>query len=144
MDVIQKADSIARRKTFRRMLVASLIGAFVVFAFEQNRPALEHWLREDPSQVASRVKLLLLILCLLIELPVVVIAAYLWRFSNRILCSHRFPPPGEPVIRDTRVLLGAEANRQGRVIQALSICLVVCACIVPVLFWCLESSLFSV
>jgi hypothetical protein len=50
-------------------------------------------------------------------------AGYLWHFAARVRRDQRFPPEGQRVIRDTRILQGEMALRRAGVLRVLSVAL---------------------
>ena len=68
-------------------------------------------------------------------LPVYVAAIFLWRHGTVIVASRRFPPPGQPVVRDTVIVAGRMAMYRGRTIQALALVLLLAGLSLPAVIW---------
>jgi hypothetical protein len=68
-------------------------------------------------------------------LPLVGFAMYLWRLGTRIVREERFPPEGTKVIRDVVVIHGDAARWRGRLAQVLGIALGAAGVIMIVLLW---------
>jgi len=135
MAEIQKADLSMRRRFITALIALALSGCLAIFGFEQNQTTLLSWVEHDPTQTASRVKIMLWVICALMEIPLLGAAIFLWKIAERILVAERFPPPGMPVIRDTIVLEGQQARLRGRLCRALAIVFVLLAVITLALFW---------
>ena len=135
MTEIQKADPKARRNAIVLVLCAMLIGVLFALAFEHYRPVIDDWLSGDPELIVQRFKFVMIILVALIAIPLLLFAAYFWRFGGRIVRAERFPPPGAGVLRDTPIVTGSAARRRGRLLQAITGLLIFIALAAPVLFW---------
>ena len=134
MAEIQKADLPTRRRLITLLIVLALGGFLVIFAFEQNKKALFNWVLADPTQTASRVKIMLWLICAFMEIPLLGAALFTWKMAERILVAERFPPPGMPVIRDTIVQEGQRARHRGRLCRVFAIVFVLLAVITLALF----------
>lgn len=135
MAEIQKADLPTRRRLITVLIVLALGGFLVIFAFEQNKTALFNWVLTGPTQTALRVKIMLWLICAVLEIPLLGIAIFTWKMADRILIAERFPPPGMPVIRETIVQVGQRARRRGRLLQAFAVVFVLLAVTTLALFW---------
>ncbi|MCI0666889.1 MAG: hypothetical protein L0Y43_02405 [Methylococcaceae bacterium] len=117
MEEIDRADPGARRTAFRFLVIATLLGAGALLAFEHYREALLAWFSADPSRARWNVIFLTLVLALS---PLLIAAAWAWTFATRVVRGNRYPPEGAKLIRDTPVVRGAAARLRGRVHQALA------------------------
>jgi hypothetical protein len=104
---IVKADRTYRRRLFVAYGVSLLAGAA---AIRFGIPFVKHWLGAMPPMQAYRMFEPLLIGFLICFSPA---AVYLIVIGRRILRYDAFPYPGMKVIRDTRMLRGPLARRQG-------------------------------
>jgi ABC-type dipeptide/oligopeptide/nickel transport system permease subunit len=120
MPDIQKADPVARHRALLIMSVAALIGVAVVLLLEHYRPKLEQLLEDNAEVLLARPEIIAAAF-LALMLPMYVAAIHLWRHGTVIVASQRFPPPGQPVVRDTAILAGRMAVYRGRIIQALAL-----------------------
>ncbi len=134
MPDIEKADPKARRRAIAIVAGAVLIGGVTVYLLEKNRPRLAAWFEErvefwlaHPEVIAFG--------CFVLMLPVIGVAIYLWRFGATVVAAKRFPPPGIRVVRDTVILLDARAIYRGRLMQVLSVLLLVSSVSFPVVVW---------
>jgi hypothetical protein len=116
----QKADPRARRVAIVMLGLATLAGLALMFLVESQLPALLRWITEDPEQMDDRLVIFSWGLALGVVVPMLLLAAYLWRLGSRIVHSGVFPPPGMCVVRDTRVLFGRRAVRRGRLLKVLA------------------------
>ena len=105
---IQKADPRARRVAIVMLGLATLAGLALMFLVESQLPALLRWITEDPEQMDDRLIISSWGLALGVVVPMLLLAAYLWRLGSRI------------VHRDTRVLFGRRAVRRGRLLKVLA------------------------
>lgn len=127
MAEVRKADPGARRQAVLLVLLGAMVGTLLIVAFERYRTPLHDWLRSEPEQLVDRVKLILFSLAALLSLPLIAFAASLWSTGTRVVTAREFPPPGQRVIRDTPVAVGAPAVRRGRALKVLALFL--CAAI---------------
>ena len=132
---LQEADPRAVRRAAALVAATALLGAAAVLLWELKRPAVEAWMFEDPARAGERLRLALGLLGLAGGLPLLVFAAYCWRFGTAVLRSGRFPPPGATVVRDAWVLTGTEAQRRGRMIHTFARVLLAIAVTMPVVLW---------
>lgn len=123
----QHADPRARKVALLYLVVATACGAGLLLLIQQYGPSLSRWLlrasRQDQLWFSA---LALLVLCL----PLVLFAGWLWMYGVRVLRSDRHPPDGVKVVRDTPVARGSMARRYGRLYQTLAALLAAAAQIV--------------
>ena len=117
------------------MVAAAVIGALLISFADSYRQALIEWVQSDPARSRSRAVTVSMALAAVVVLPVLGAAVYLWRFSAHVLRDRRFPPSGALLIVDTVVLEGAEAQRRGRLLQALAIGLGAIGLVFAIMFW---------
>lgn len=110
---IQPADPVARARLLRRLLLPAILGLLLAAVLST---ASRHWVPIAPVQWVYGLMALLLLIGILMMWPL----RSLWRSGRRAIEARRFPPPGEPVIRDTPVYRGEEALLRGRMLQALA------------------------
>ncbi|MCX4187290.1 hypothetical protein [Methylophaga sp. OBS4] len=134
MNQIQKADPKARRKAIMTLLGGVLIGTALFFVLEYFIGNINLWLQSHAEFLLSHTYVVFLVMSVLV-LPVLLMAAYLIRFANKIIKTRCFPPPNTPVTRDVVILQGKMAVRRGRLIQILSWIILLAACAVPVTVW---------
>lgn len=134
MPDIEKADPKARRRAIAIVAAAALVGGMAVYLLDKNRPQLAAWFEERTEFWLAHPEVIAFG-CFVLMLPIIGIAIYLWRFGATIVAAKRFPPPGIPVVRDTVILLDARAIYRGRLMQALSVLLLVSSVSLPVAIW---------
>jgi hypothetical protein len=64
--------------------VAALAGALLILTFENSQESLRSWLQSEPSQMASRELLVLAIMGVLVVLPPLGFALYLWKRAGTV------------------------------------------------------------
>lgn len=139
-DEIQRADPTARRRAAIWLTVTLLLYGVIVLYVERNRARLETLLTEHGDFLLRHPEIVAF-LFLLLALPLMIGAIYLWRLGAAAIRSNRFPPDGVPVIVATPVIRGTAAVARGRLIQILAALIVFCSLSVPVYFWYILSLL---
>src|SRR5689334_1869477 len=109
MTEIQQADPRARRAAIGCIAVGTILGAAAISLFESYRQSL--------FTRVGVVCLLLIALCT----PMFLFAAWMWRYSVRIVRTNRHPPEGARLLRDTPVVRGATARRYGLLYKGLAV-----------------------
>jgi hypothetical protein len=66
---------------------------------------------------------------------VISLGAYSYRLGKRVQGHQRFPPPGFPVVRRTRVLEGPQARARGRLIEFIGMVLMAMGALVAASGW---------
>ena len=92
--------------------------------------AFQDWVLEDPG---TRVPLTLTILGVLLVLPLVGLAVYLWRMAARVVEGRMFPPEGYQAFRPRPAITGEAALNHARSIRAFAIFFVVAAIAVVIM-----------
>jgi hypothetical protein len=131
---IQPADTKARQKAVRILVVSSLVGLCAILLFEYYRDDIQTWL-EDNIAILTRNTSLVFIAALVFISPILALGNYLFKLGVRIIQCKRFPPANYAVSRDARVIEGSAAVRRGRLLQLLSIFLMITAGTLPVIIW---------
>lgn len=90
------------------------------------------WLLDDP---ATRVPLTLTTLGVLLVLPLVGFAAYMWRMTTRAMAERAFPPSGYMVIGKKPPISGDEALRYARIVRVLALFLLAAAMLLVFQLW---------
>ena len=143
MNDIQQADQRARVVAGVLLAFGMVIGIALLVAAERLGPAVEAWLTGDPAQARARLTSSFGALALLIALPVLSFAGYLWWLGVRSVRAERFPPPGLRLVRDTAVVHGTDARRWGRVAQVLAAVLTAAVVLLVFFLWRLLTILGS-
>lgn len=126
---IQKTDPAARRKALI-LLLLGLVGGVILSL------NLERWLKENSELILAYPELL----CVLLALPLLIGGGWAWWLGGRVITSHRWPPPGMKVIKDTEVELGDRAVRRGVGIRVIAGVIIVGACATAIMMWLLLGS----
>ena len=131
-DEVQPADPGARRKAIWVVGVTTLLGVCAILAFEYFQGDLQEWLERNIGYLV-RHPVLVFLAGLAFVSPVVVAGIYLLVLGSRAVRTRRFPPPGYAVVRDTPVHHGVQAIRRGRIIQLVSLLVMVAAVTLPLI-----------
>jgi hypothetical protein len=138
---IQKADPAVRRQALLLIVFTAATGGLLIMGFEHFREPFREWLLSEPAETASRAKLALYTAALVLCVPLIAFAIYLWLLGARVLRAQQFPPPGFRVIRDTPVVGGSGATTRGHVIQILAVSLGIGAALLWMFFWWLARTI---
>jgi hypothetical protein len=114
---VQKADPGTRRFTLVCLVMATAVGSAAFVLLERHSQSLLSWLLTNEPHVQLSI---IVVGLLLLLLPLLLTAAWMWRFGVRVLRGNRHPPEGMRVVRDTPVIHGAGARLYGRLYQALA------------------------
>ncbi len=131
--MIERADPATRRTT---LIILLALCAPVLLMLRSTESQSVQLFAEQPE--------LLLAVVAVVSLLMLVPLGLLWRLALRIQQSERFPPPGEKLLRDTRVVTGAGALRYARFLKVLVALLTLAIAAIPVLFFLLLRSLSGV
>ncbi|WP_372780314.1 hypothetical protein [Litorivivens sp.] len=128
--MIERADPATRRTA---LIILLALCAPVLLMLRSTESQSVQVLAEQPE--------LLLAVVVVVSLLMLVPLGLLWRLALRIQQSERFPPPGEKLLRDTRVRTGTDALRYARFLKVLVALLTLAITAIPVLFFLLLRSL---
>jgi hypothetical protein len=117
MTQVQQADPGARRISLVCLVVFAGLGTTAFVLLDRFRESLLAWFLANESHVQVSVLIGALVL---LFMPLLLTAAWLWNFGGRVLRGSRHPPEGVKVIRNTPVVHGAAARLYGRLYQALA------------------------
>jgi hypothetical protein len=141
MTDVRRADPAARRQAVLFLVVATCLGALLIVAFERYRIPLSDWVRGEPGLSAQRARSVVLLLSVLLLVPLLALAAYLWSLGDRVIRQRMFPPQGFRVIRDTPVITGEAAVSRGRVLQVFAAGCGIAFAVLGLLLWWLTATL---
>ncbi len=121
------ADPRLRRNALLTIVGATVLGSlFIGWLWPLIRDALLH--ARQTGQISGRAICLgFLGFVAALVAPLIFISVHALRVGQRAVDSEQFPPPGMRVIRDTRVVRGAQARIIGRVQRVLGLLLIICA-----------------
>jgi hypothetical protein len=128
---ILRADPRLRHGTLLVVLILLGLGVVGLFGLDRYLQGVAADAQLEPEAVFRKIFNLLRLSFVAGGVGLILSGAYLGRFAMRILASGQFPPPGARVIRDTPILRGAPAKRQGRSMATLAILLVVLGLALP-------------
>ena len=131
---IQPADTKAKQKAIRILVVSTLVGACAILLFEYYRADIQAWLEDNIAILTQNTSVVFMVALVFIS-PILALCIYLFKLGVRIVQCKRFPPANYAVSRDTRVIEGSAAVRRGRLLQLLSIFLMITAGALPVIIW---------
>jgi hypothetical protein len=138
MTEVRRADPAAKRQALVFVILGAFAGAVLMIGFERYRIPLRDWVLSEPGKFGFRLRLVFLVTGVLLSVPLVTFAIYLWALGARVLRAQQFPPPGYRVIRDTPVVEGQAAIFRGRGLKVLALCLGMVAVLLWLLFGRLE------
>lgn len=101
--------------------------------FERNQARLADWFVANIATIADSTGVIAAVVSAFFA-PLYVFAGYLFLTGHRVIDARRYPPPGQRVIRDTKIMEGHAAVTRGRLLQALSVILTVAVTATIVLF----------
>ena len=134
MAEIERADPGSRRFALVFLVIAAGLGTAALVVLDSYRQSLLSWfLAHEPNVQVT----IVIVALLLLLMPLLLMAAWVWRYGGRVLRGSRHPPQGVKVIRDTPVRHGARARLYGRLYQALAAVLVLAASSVLWFSWML-------
>lgn len=111
---ILKADSRLRRKVLLLYIAFAVLGLGTIYWLT---PLFEEHVKEQGLREAKRSVQFLIVL---LFMPVLGMAYYMRRLAKKVLASGQCPPPNTRVLRDTEILEGDAARRQGQSLLILS------------------------
>ena len=134
MGTVQKADPAARRKALAIVCAGVLLGFCAIGLFEIFASDIIALIQRN-LHLFSANPLVVLSISMAFLSPLLAGCICFLILGNRTVRAQRFPPPGCPVVRDTPVLEGASGVRRGRIMQLLSVILLLCIMTVPFWVW---------
>ena len=129
---IQLADPAARKRAIWIAIVAISAAGVLALVAHFKEGQVVAWLTEN-SDTMIRQPGIVFAVVFIAMLPLVCFSAYMFNQARKIIRSERIPPPGQKVIKDTPVITGRKALRQGRILRILTIIMTVFFLLVP--FW---------
>src|SRR5262245_34836546 len=108
---IHAADPVARRHAVVAVVVIALAGVAGYYLLQDWIAGLR---AADPDEARRALGRGLVGGAWVVCLPVLVLAAQLWRTGSRVTQAARFPLPAARLVRDTPILTGEAARIRGR------------------------------
>lgn len=143
MGEVQKADAVARRKAIVLLLVVAVLGMGLISIMEMNQSKLNDWIETNATTITLNPSAVIAALIVLFA-PIYLAARYLFSLGSRIVHAERFPPPGEAVVRDTKIITGDAAIFRGRILQILSVTMAVLISVIMFMVWHLLNQITTV
>lgn len=140
---IQKADAAARLRIVKWLIVAALVGFVLLMLAQPIVGEISVWAFGNPERAGERISILIIVLSVTSVVPLALIAKFLLRFASAITTADRYPPPGWPVTRDTKIVRGPRAAARARALRVLASLLALGALIMVYLYWRLWNLLAS-
>lgn len=113
---IQKADPATRARLLSWFVPLAVLGLLLAAGLTA---LTERLVAIAPLQLVYGLLALLILIGIAMLWPL----RAMWLAGRAVIAARRFPPPGEPVLRDTRVRRGQEAVLRGRILQAFAVAL---------------------
>ena len=107
--------------------------ALVAVAVAVDPDIIENLVAEDPARLPIGGGLLMV--------PLVWISLLLFRIGSEARRTQSFLPPSTLTRGDEPTLVGAKAVRRGRMLQLLSVALVILSVLVPIILWKLAGTI---
>lgn len=127
---IQIADPAARKRAIWLVFALIAIAGVIVFFLNSRESQINQWMANNAQSWVARPEILWLT-AFVLTLPLLGGAVYVYRQGIRIVQAQRIPAPGQKVIKDTPVITGKKAIRQGRAMKFMAILMALFALGVP-------------
>ncbi|MCG8364815.1 MAG: hypothetical protein MJA27_15985, partial [Pseudanabaenales cyanobacterium] len=129
------ADKRLRRRVLGLAIVLSGLGLAAIYALEQFLQDIQELAKESPEEALEQFGPVLSGFLVVTSLCLILVSGWVARLSFKALQAEQFPPPGTRVIRDTRVICGAQARRKAILGLVLAAVLAVCSVLSPWWGW---------
>ena len=116
------------------ILLGTVIGTAAIGAYTYYEMEIYSWLENNIDWLANNPRTVFLFGLVLVT-PLLILSGYLFIYGRRTAKTGRMPPPNYAVVRDTRVTTGTQAVLRGRIVQVLSVFLLLASAAIPILFW---------
>ncbi len=138
---IQPADPAARRRVILLLIAGAVIGACALWSVQRYLPG--ELAATDPELYRERLYRAVYALAMLSFAGLLAAGGGLVLLGRRILDADRFPPPGSPLVRPTRVHHGVRARLIGRCVILGGSLLLLGALLAPMLLLELGGALLA-
>jgi hypothetical protein len=132
--VIQKGDPDAKRKAIWFLVLCSIVGAVVLGSYSYFEAEIHSWIYRNIDFLISN-PLAVFLPALIFVTPILFLSVYLFIYGYRASQAKRMPPPGYSVVKDTVVFSGLKAIRMGRLVQFISLVLLLAGAAIPGILW---------
>lgn len=127
---IQPADPGARKRALWTLFAILVLTGTAAIAFHFYGGRVERWAQDQLLELANRPQILFL-LAFVLMIPLAGASIPVFRQASKIVKSERIPPPGAKVLKDTPVITGKKAIRQGRGLQIMAVLMALFGLLVP-------------
>ena len=131
----QPADRGVRRLAIVITVIGTVVGLLVIMFVQSRLTRLDPSRMNDPRELAHSLRPLVWILTIGFAVPVIGVAAYLWRFATRIVADDRFPPIGARLTQDVTVLHGRDARHRALLFKVVAVVLSLAAVGFVTILW---------
>jgi hypothetical protein len=131
---IQKGDPDAKRKAIWLLVLCSIVGSVVLGSYSYFEAEIHRWIYRSIDFLISN-PLAVCLPALVFVIPILLFSVYLFIYGYRASQAKRMPPPGYSVVKDTVVLSGLKAIRMGRLVQFISLVLLLAGASIPGILW---------
>jgi len=131
---IQTADPIARKKAMGIIFMGTVTGLAAIGLYTHYEMELSSWLENNIDWLASNPWTVFLFGLVLVT-PLLILSGYLFIYGRRTAKTGRIPPPNYALVQETRVATGTKAVLRGKIVQVLSVFLLLSSAAIPILFW---------
>ncbi len=129
------ADKKLRRGALGLVIALGVLGLAAIYMLEQFLQGIQELTKESPEEALERFGAFLRAFLAVVSISLILISGWVARFSLKALHAKQFPPPRTRVIRDTRVIYGAQARRKATLGLVLAAILAVCGVLLPWQGW---------
>lgn len=130
---IERANVPFRRKILVGLIVALAGGAAVFGALQSYLTSLRQLGLANPDLAIQKASNLLSLTSFTLGAGLVTGGLYTFGLARSIYATKRYPPAGMPVMRDTRVITGSEAQMRGLLTGVLSMLVILGGILIPAL-----------
>ncbi len=127
-----EADPEARRRAMTIVAASIVFGGLIVFLILALEGPLQGWLEDNIALLVSR-PWIVFIFGLILVSPILWGACYLFRYGSSVVQHQQLPAPGYGIIRRMSIQRGREAVFKGRLVQAASAFIILCAGMIPII-----------
>ncbi|HKJ18915.1 MAG TPA: hypothetical protein VJ984_16295 [Xanthomonadales bacterium] len=127
---IHPADPETRKRAFWLILVSVVIAVAFAIGIHFHGEKMGEWAEERMLELAEQPPIMFLV-AFVFAIPLVGATIPMFRQAGKIVKSERIPPPDAKVVKDTPVITGSKAVRQGRGLQVMAVLMALFGLLVP-------------
>ena len=114
--------------------MGTVTGLAAIGLYTHYEMELSSWLENNIDWLASNPWTVFLFGLVLVT-PLLILSGYLFIYGRRTAKTGRIPPPNYALVQETRVATGTKAVLRGKIVQVLSVFLLLSSAAIPILFW---------